>query len=210
MKRTVLTILLLATSLTLFTGCGKLTKEQTEYKENMDTFFKDVAALNESINNINTSSDNYDEELISYLYDLSSKVSTMSTYEVPDDFPYVQQLSINASNNMDKALTYYREAFSEERYNEDAASIAYEYYTEANSNIKYIIRILHGESYEDIKVSENMSSSPTNEFETTSGGEDEDDYSMYLEEDDNDYTVYNDPNYEEDISGEGNENEVTE
>lgn len=200
-------ILLLVTTFILLSGCGSKDSEQTSYKDNMDTFFNEVSQINTNINNIDTSIEGYEDELISQLYKLDSKINEMSGYEVPDSFPYVQQLSMNASSNMDKALMYYREALNGEVYNKDSVDIAYQYYSEANNNLHYILRILHGESYEDIKEKEGSSTTPTNEFETTSSS-DEDDYSMYYEEDDNDYTVYNDPNYQDDIDG--NSESVTE
>jgi len=200
------TIALLVSVIILIAGCGATDNPTITYRNNMDTFFKEVSEINDSINSIDTSKEGFEDELITQLYNLDTKISEMSGFEVPEEFPYVQQLSMNASSNMDKAMTYYRESLNGEVYNKESANIAYEYYSEANKNLHYIIRILHGEAYEDIiKNEENKDSKPSNEFETTSSSG-EDDYSMYYEEDDNDYTVYNDPEYQEDIDGQTTDN----
>ena len=189
-------LLLLCVTTLLLTACSSSDDPTKEYRKNMDEFFKEVSSINESINSIDTNDDGYAEEIVSKLYELDTLFSKMSAYEVPDGFPYVQQLSTNASSYMSKALTYYRNIFND-GYDEEYANIANAYYEEANKDIKYIIRILHGESYEEFIKNEPNGNEILDSMPSVS--DDEDDYSMYLEEDDNDYTVYNDPDYVDDL-----------
>lgn len=184
-------------------GCSKTDDTASAYRKNMNEFFDNVSSINESINQIDSNSENYEEEIINKLYELDTEFSKMATYEVPAEFPYVQQLSTNAATNMSRSLTYYRMVFSD-GYSEENEQLATAYYEEANKNLKYIIRILHGESYEDIKKDDPSSLEDNLLTEPVS---DEDDYSMYLEEDDNDYTVYNDPDYVDDLGLDSTENE---
>lgn len=173
-------------------GCGS-SSEINNYKANMEVVFKNVSQIDSAINNIDSSQEGSCSTLLSYLDGLDSTFTQMANLDVPDGYPYVKELAVDASKNMSEAVSDYHLLLEAEEYNEMTEAEADALYKKANLELQYMIRILHGESYEDII----SGASNTNEFETTSDEFEEDDYSMYLEEDDNDYSVYNDPNYQD-------------
>lgn len=190
MKRKIV-LLLMIISISLC-GCSS-SSDINSYKANMEVVFKNVSQIDDAINNIDTSNGDYCTTLLSYLDALNATFSQMSELNVPEGFPYVKELAVDASKNMAEAVDDYHLLLEADEYNELTEAEADTLYKKANLELQYMIRILHGESYEDIIAG----NSNSNAFETTSDEFEEDDYSMYLEEDDNDYSVYNDPNYQD-------------
>ncbi|MCH5255878.1 MAG: hypothetical protein J1D87_01245 [Lachnospiraceae bacterium] len=128
----------------LLIGCGK-DEALDEYQTNMETFFNDIAEINDNMNSIDVGSEGYIEELLAYLDALDEEVAWMAELEVPDEFSAVDSLADQASENMSQAVSYYHLAYEGEEYDENMESAAGEYYDRANTIIQYIITILHGE-----------------------------------------------------------------
>lgn len=132
-------------------GCSSTPEEViNEYKENMQNFFSNISELNTKINQIDTDSYNFDTELTSLLDSLNKEFASMSQYEVPQEFGGVKELAEDASQNMNEAVRLYHLAFDSEFYDSESEYTASLYYQKANKELKYIIRILHGEKYKDI------------------------------------------------------------
>ena len=125
-------------------GCGK-DEALEEYQANMETFFNDIAEINDNMNAIDVTGEGYIDELLGYLDTLDEKVAWMAELEVPEEFSAVDSLADQASENMSQAVSYYHLAYEGEEYNVDMESAASEYYDRANTIIQYIITILHGE-----------------------------------------------------------------
>ena len=128
----------------LLTGCGK-DEALDEYQANMETFFNDIAEINDNMNAIDVTGEGYIEELLGYLDALDEEVAWMAELEVPEEFSAVDSLADQASENMSQAVSYYHLAYEGEEYNVDMESAASEYYDRANTILQYIITILHGE-----------------------------------------------------------------
>lgn len=129
----------------LTVGCGSTDAELDAYKTEMETFFTQVADLNDGINEIDASSETANEDMLAYLDQLNTAFSDMASYTVPDEFAAVTNLATEASENMNKAVNLYHDVLGSETFNENTAEAAHEYYERANIRIQYIIQILHGE-----------------------------------------------------------------
>lgn len=142
--------------LLLLAGCSNMQGPDKEtYKENMNQFFSNISTLNDAINELDTSSEGYIDTLMTYLDQLNQTFSQMSKLEVPDGFDGVTELAEDASKNMTEAVEKYHTAFEGEEYRDDISQRAYVLYSKACTEIQYIIRILHGEKYENLTVQTN-------------------------------------------------------
>ncbi len=137
-------ICLIVACIFLLTGCGE-DESLNEYKENMETFFNNVAQINDNMNSIDISGEGYVEEMLGYLDSLNDEVSWMAELEVPEEFESVESLADDASENMSQAVSYYHMAYEAEEFDADMEDAAHQYYDRANTIIQYIITILHGE-----------------------------------------------------------------
>jgi len=161
MKKRLFVILLIISG--ILAGCSSSSNELiSSYKNNMQAFFADISNLNDRINSIDTESDSFDKQLTSLLDELDIKFKELANYEVPTEFRGVKELSEDASKNMSDAVKYYHYAFDNTGYDDESENIASSYYQKANKELKYIIRILHGEKYDDIfEVNDNANSEET-------------------------------------------------
>lgn len=127
-----------------FTGCGK-DEALDAYKTDMETFFNNIAEINDNMNSIDVTQDGYVTEILGYLDSLDEEVAWMAELEVPEEFSAVDSLADEASENMTQAVSYYHMAYEGEEYDANMEAAAHEYYDRANTIIQYIITILHGE-----------------------------------------------------------------
>ena len=203
MKRKAL-IALLASAFILC-ACGS-DKNIASYKANMEQFFENIDTINESINSIDPESDNATETLLSYLDLLDKSCAQMATLEVPEKLDGLQDVAAKVSEDMTQAVALYHTAYDGE-YNEDAETRAYEMYSKANSELKYIVKVLHGETSSESTSSDDTNTNGTDsQTQTNTSSEEgfvEDDYSMYLEEDEGTWEEnYPDENTQEESSSE--------
>ena len=131
-------------------GCGH-DEALDEYKESMETYYEQIAAIDEGINSLDPSADPEGTQLLAYLDELDSVTAQMAELEVPTQFASVENLADEASENMTQAVQLYHQLYASEEYNEDLASGAYEYYERANMRIRYITDILHGDIPEELQ-----------------------------------------------------------
>lgn len=128
----------------LLAGCGK-DEALTAYREDMDTFFKNVASYNNNMNSIDTSSEDAVPQLLAYLDGLRDEIAWMAELEVPDQFSAAESLADEADENMREAVALFHSAYEGDDYDEALGQAALEYYDRVNIRIQYIITILHGE-----------------------------------------------------------------
>ena len=150
-NRLILTILVFCLTLGLY-GCsvGTSGSKMNQYKDDMTSFFDSVSEIDTQMNSIDTESEGYKTELLTYLDRLDILFSEMAEFDVPSNFVGVKELSEDASKNMSQAVNLYHSAYGDDFYNDDQAKEAYIYYVKASHEIQYILRVLHGENYEDI------------------------------------------------------------
>lgn len=126
------------------TGCGE-DEKLTAYQEDMNTFCEHIADIDNGMNSIDTSADDYIDQLLSYLDQLEAEIAWMAELETPDQFSAVDSLADEADENMKQAVALYHNAYEAEEYDEVTAQAARQYYDRANLRIHYIIMIFHGE-----------------------------------------------------------------
>ena len=140
--------LLIVLSVLVLGICGCSNPEEDKqlavYKANMELFFQNVETLNNNINMINPEDKGSASELLGYLDSLNTNFQQMSQLTVPPELDALSQLAINASNDMNEAVKLYRIAYEGE-YSSVDAETAFLYYKRANSELKSIVKIIHGE-----------------------------------------------------------------
>ena len=146
------TALFFSFGLILMTGCGE--NEDTArleiYKVNLQTFLDNVSYLDKQMNALDPASETAREDLLHYLDQLDEQFTAFADLEVPEQFTNVPELADSAAENMTHAVEYYKEAYTEEGFNENYAVAANEYYARANERLTYILQMLHG----DLEITE--------------------------------------------------------
>lgn len=128
----------------LLAGCGKDQKLE-DYQSDMETFFEHISEINDNMNAIDTSQEDYVMQMLEYLDALDTEIAWMAELAVPEQFSAVESLADEASENMEMAVSYYHMAYEGETYDANLEQTAREYYDRANARIQYIITIFHGE-----------------------------------------------------------------
>lgn len=126
-------------------GCGK--KENSELKAfqtELDEFTVSIADLDTKINNINPTSDNAVNELLSYYDMLDVEFAELAEIVVPEEYNDVERLADRASEYMSEAVSYYHVAFEGEYLDEDIFNLASSYYEKAFTFVNYIGQVLMG------------------------------------------------------------------
>lgn len=138
----------------LLSGCSGTNSESlTEYRDSMNGFFDRIANLDSDINSFDTGSTDY-SSLLSKLDALNREFKSMSELEVPEEFIGVKELSVDAFSHMSKSISLYHDFFENSDYDQSIADEASQHYLLANKELKYIIEILHGRSYEEVVKSD--------------------------------------------------------
>lgn len=135
-------------------GCSATadTSKLDMYRTNIDTFCENVETLNNEMNALSGESDQDTRKLLGYLDSLNEQFSDMAALEVPEDFKGIEDLAIEASDNMTNAVEYYHIAYEGEKYRDNYAEAAYEYYVRANKRLGYMLTLLRGETITDDNV----------------------------------------------------------
>lgn len=139
---------LLPLLLLLVAGCGSKEKDPLDtYREEMETFYADVARIDTAIDAIDADSEDAPAALLGYLDELRDSFDKMAQVEVPEEFAAMGDLPQEASDYMDRAVAAYHEAY-DEAFDEEAEALAEQYYERANIRIRYMLAILHGDTEE--------------------------------------------------------------
>lgn len=141
-KNTVLTGLLAAAI--LCAGCGA-DPEITQFKNDLDTFCENVAQLDESINNIDTESDNATALALGYLDKLDAEFQNFAEMDFPEDYDYLESLADEAGTYMSESVKSYHTLYESEEYDETTASYARENSARAFKRVQVILDVLQGE-----------------------------------------------------------------
>lgn len=144
-------IILLCLSFTIL-GCGK-NKELEEYKEAVSAFVTAVTDITTTMENIDTTSEGAQVELLLCLDQMQGEFLTFAELEVPTKFSGVESLADEASNYMNEAVALYHEVFEAEEFDESKADAANENYSRAMQRLSYISSLLQGELPEGANIS---------------------------------------------------------
>lgn len=149
-KKLLLLFTVLAVALSA-TGCGE-DPALTKFRKNMDAFCQNISEIDTGINNIDASSENARNELLTYLDQLDQAFQVLGEMSVPEEFSYIEDLADEASSYMTTAVQYYHDAYSNNSYNEYTAEYARANYERACKRMTIIIKLLHGEDISDADV----------------------------------------------------------
>lgn len=129
---------ILIISLTIIlTACGNKkdnkNNEQmvSEYINGLQTFYDNVETTTISMNNIDTNSENYKAEMLSYLDDMNGYFKSLSEIEMPEEFKDNSSDITNAYSYMNQSVILYHEALEEDSINVDDVIEAKSYYDKA-------------------------------------------------------------------------------
>lgn len=153
MKRKVLTLFTALLTAVSFTACGQ-NSELTRFHKDLDAFCTDVSELDQSINNIDPTSETAVSELLGYLDELDAAFQTFAKLDFPEEFDYLEDTAAEAGQYMTEAVESYHEAYSNGSYNEYTAEYAEGNYARANKRLQIILSFLHGETPDGIDLGE--------------------------------------------------------
>ena len=137
----------------ILTGCGE-SPELTRFKNEMDSFCSDISEIDTAINNVDASSESAVTEVLVNLDKLDERFQDFAELDFPKEFDYLEKFADEAAAYMTAAVAGYRDAYTNENYDEAAAAAQYEYasenYSRAYKRIQIIIALLHGKDPEEI------------------------------------------------------------
>ncbi|HKM35439.1 MAG TPA: hypothetical protein VJY54_11935 [Lachnospiraceae bacterium] len=151
MKKNILLLLSVLFFCISLTGCGEDPK-LSKFRNDIDSFCSDVAAIDTEINNIDASSDTAREQLLDCLDRLDESFKVLADIDIPKDFSYIEELVDEASSYMTTAVESYHEAYSNNSFNEYTADYARQNYERAYKRVTVILKLLHGEEISDVDV----------------------------------------------------------
>ncbi|MGN0308387.1 MAG: hypothetical protein ACI4DN_09240 [Lachnospiraceae bacterium] len=142
-------------TLSFLAGCGEK-KELTAFKEDMASFYTEIAAIGDSIEAITPDSEDAVTALLDNLEALDEQFRFLADIQVPAEFSNVEELADDAAQHMTNSVDYYRQAYENEIFDENLAQAASQHYESAMKRIKYIASLLKGEIPEgdDIIITE--------------------------------------------------------
>lgn len=139
-------IILLLISLTLafsLTACGNTSL--SAYKEDMESFLNDITKVDTQMNQIDPDSEDAVTEMLECLDAMNKAFEALAEINVPSEFSAIESLADEASENMNYALQYYTDAFSNlSSYDEAKGDAANQYLQRALLRKEYISIILQG------------------------------------------------------------------
>ncbi|MBQ9991697.1 MAG: hypothetical protein IJP31_12305 [Lachnospiraceae bacterium] len=138
-------------ALIMLTGCGER-KELTEFKENMTSFYTEITSIGESMNAISPDSEDAVSSLLGYLDAMNLQFQFLAEIQVPAEFVSIEALADDAADHMSQAVSYYRQAYEGESFDENLAEAASQHYESAMKRVNYIATLLQGDIPEDANV----------------------------------------------------------
>ncbi|MCR5303050.1 MAG: hypothetical protein K6E33_00695 [Lachnospiraceae bacterium] len=152
--RLIASALIIILMMPLLSGCMK-DESLEKYKEEMEQFFIQAAAYNDSINAIDPQAEDASQQFLTEIDGLRELINEMAGYEVPGQFSSCESLADEAAENMNTAAEYWHQAYGEDgSFDEQMSDTAKQYYERANKRINAILEILHGNVPEDATVIE--------------------------------------------------------
>lgn len=134
-------------------ACGKDT-ELEQFKEDIDRFCTNVSNIDTAINSVDVSSENAVSEMLSLLDELNTEFQQFADLDFPEQFDYLEELADEAGDYMEEAVSSYKDAYTNETYDESMFTAMYQYARENESRafkrIQIIITFLHGEEPEAV------------------------------------------------------------
>lgn len=135
------------------TACGRK-DELKQFREDVDTFCYNISEIGTQIDQVDAESDNAVSEILEYLDQLDAEFQNFAELDFPEEFDYLESIADEASEYMTTAVISFRDAYTNESYDEEAFRAQYEYARQnearAYKRIQIIITLLQGEDPEDV------------------------------------------------------------
>lgn len=145
LKSAVLSIVIGAVLCVVLTGCGKGTQELDKYYDNMNNFTNNITIIKDSMESIDTSSENAPADVLACLDSMEEQFRLLSEIEVPKQFAGNEQLADDAYSYMQQAVSMYHEFYDDPECDYSVFEAASENYSRAMKRVGYISSILKGE-----------------------------------------------------------------
>lgn len=151
-KKLFLTAVCILTTFML-TACGRK-DELVEFRDEVDTFCYNISEIGTQIDNVDAESDGAVYEILDYLDQLDTEFQNFAELDFPEEFDYLESIADEASEYMTVAAESFRDAYTNESYDEEMFKAEYEYARQnearAYKRIQIIITFLQGEEPEDV------------------------------------------------------------
>jgi hypothetical protein len=139
----------------ILTACGGNDDDEiSRFKDEVDTFCLSISDLGTKIDNVDAESETAIEEILGYIDEMDEEFKSFAEVDFPEQFDYLESIADEASEYMSTAAESFRDAYTNEEYDEEMFKAEYEYAREnearAYKRIQIIITILHGESPESV------------------------------------------------------------
>lgn len=130
---------------TMITGCGKKNSAAlNKYKEDMTAFYDKLSYYDKEINSINPDADDAPTQLLTYMDQMNEAYKNMASYDIPEEFESISDISREAAEYMQTANEYYHRVYEGE-FDEEQEELARENYVRANNRVMVMLQVLHGE-----------------------------------------------------------------
>jgi vacuolar-type H+-ATPase subunit I/STV1 len=139
----------------VLTACGgKDNDEISQFKEQIDSFCLNISDLGTQIDSVDAESENAVDEVLGYIDEMDAEFKGLAEIDFPEQFDYLESIADEASEYMSVAAESFRDAYTNESYDEEMFKAEYEYAREnearAYKRVQIIITLLHGESPESV------------------------------------------------------------
>ena len=147
-------ILILFTIITLlFTGCASNTEAVLAFQNELNSVIMKIEEIHNELESLDASKENASEKALEALSGLKDAFDELATIEVKDEaYAFISDLAVEGSQYMEQAYKLFEEAFTSKRYDDETATLAYQYLERASKRINVIITMLHGEVPEGVTV----------------------------------------------------------
>ncbi|MCD7835342.1 MAG: hypothetical protein LUG83_01505 [Lachnospiraceae bacterium] len=129
-------------------GCGN-SDEIERFGADVDAFCCIISDISYLIDCVDAESDNAVDELLEYIDQLDAEFQEFAELDFPEEFDYLEAVADEASEYMTVATESFRDAYTNESYDEEMFMAEYEYARQnearAYKRIQIIITLLNGE-----------------------------------------------------------------
>lgn len=153
-KHICIVLVVVSVIMACLSGCGKDTKELDAYYENMTEFTANLTSIKESMEAVDTSSEDATAQILACLDELQEQFRVLSEIEVPKQFESNEDLADEAYSYMQTAVEGFHDYYDDPESDYSAFEVACENYERAMKRVNYISSILKGEvpEGEDVEV----------------------------------------------------------
>lgn len=137
----------------MLTACGRK-DELVKFRDEVDDFCYNISEIGTQIDNVDAESDGAVYEILDYLDQLDAEFQDFAELDFPEEFDYLESIADEAGEYMTVAAESFRDAYTNESYDEEMFKAEYEYARQnearAYKRIQIIITFLQGEDPEDV------------------------------------------------------------